>query len=169
MTQHDIPQDAVIASLFPSKIRFGIGLVGIATLGIFLLWVGLFSEVASSLGRLMFLVLGAATSFLAFKIYNNQLHGILLTEDGLFDTTGAPLCTMNQIASVDRSFFAFRPSNGFSIQLNEPMPRAWFPGLWWRFGRRIGVGGLTAQGSGRAMADILTLRIKGISDDIFSQ
>ena len=33
------------------------------------------------------------------------------------------------------------------------MPAAWTPGIWWRLGRRIGVGGLTGEDA--AMAELL--------------
>ena len=62
---------------------------------------------------------------------------------------GPSLHNLKNIARVERGLFAFKPSNGFLILLNNPMSRAWHPGLWWRFGRRIGIGGVTPQAEGK--------------------
>ena len=35
------------------------------------------------------------------------------------------------------------------------MGHAWAPGMWWRVGRRVGVGGLTGGAESRAVADAL--------------
>jgi len=59
------------------------------------------------------------------------------------------------IERVDRGVFAFKPSNGFLVRTREPSARAWRPGLWWRFGRRIGVGGVTSANQTKAMSEIL--------------
>ena len=67
---------------------------------------------------------------------------------------------MGNIASVDRGAFAFKPSNGFTVRLKSPAPRAWLPGLWWRLGRRVGVGGATPGKAARDMADVITILLK---------
>jgi hypothetical protein len=45
------------------------------------------------------------------------------------------------------------------IRLKTPASRVWAPGLWWRFGKRVGVGGVTPAGQGKAMADVIAARI----------
>ena len=67
-----------------------------------------------------------------------------------------PVAAWDDIARVERGAFALRPSNGFLLHLHAPGPRAWAPGLWWRLGRRLGVGGVTAAGQSKGMAEILT-------------
>ena len=69
---------------------------------------------------------------------------------------------LDEIARVERGTFAFKPSNGFVIRLNAPAARVWAPGLWWRFGKRLGVGGVTPAGQGKAMADVIAARIGGL-------
>ncbi len=48
-----------------------------------------------------------------------------------------------------------KPTNGFVVRARNSMPAAWTPWIWWRLGRRIGVGGLTGGGEGEAMAELL--------------
>ena len=97
--------------------------------------------------------------------YSIQTQGLA---EGLRDGNGRLLCRMDQIAGVDRGAFAFKPSNGFLVKLKEPMPRVWQPGLWWRLGRRIGVGGVTPAGQGKFMADMIALKLRG-DHDLFAE
>jgi hypothetical protein len=69
---------------------------------------------------------------------------------------------IDQIRSVERGVFAFKPSNGFTIRLKSKAPAAWQPGLWWRAGRSVGVGGVTSSTPAKFMAeqihDLITSR-----------
>jgi hypothetical protein len=65
----------------------------------------------------------------------------------------------DEIKRVERGALAFKPSNGFLLTLEQPQPRAWVPGLWWRVGRRVGIGGITPAGEGRYMADQIAFRL----------
>ena len=38
-------------------------------------------------------------------------------------------------------------------------PAAWQPGLWWRLGNRIGVGGMTPGSQAKAMAEIIAIKL----------
>jgi hypothetical protein len=84
---------------------------------------------------------------------------IELTETEIRTSNGEVLARMDEILAVDRGAFAFKPSNGFTLKLNTKKPRAWAPGLWWRFGRRVGVGGVTSAGQAKFMAEQIALRI----------
>ncbi|MEX2517932.1 MAG: hypothetical protein WD969_01215 [Paracoccaceae bacterium] len=77
----------------------------------------------------------------------------------LADDSGRVLCTLEEIAQVERGFALFKPSSGFVLTLKAPRERGWSPGLWWRYGRRIGVGGATPSRAGRHMADTITLAL----------
>ena len=54
-------------------------------------------------------------------------------------------------------------TNGFVVRARNSMPAAWTPGIWWRMGRRIGVGGLT--GEGEAMAELLAELSRGANSE----
>ncbi len=81
---------------------------------------------------------------------------IELTGTELRDSGGAILARVADIESVERGAFAFKPSNGFLIRTRSAAgPRAWYPGLWWRIGRRIGVGGVTPGSQTKFAAEML--------------
>ena len=134
-------------------------LVVLAVLGGTLVYVG-FVTPPQALGWQVFLI-AAGLSALALSVRTWQAteEAVVLREDGLYETGGRQICRVDDIESVDRGLFAFKPSNGFLIRLKTPQPRAWAPGLWWRLGRRVGIGGVTPGAQARMMADLLTARI----------
>jgi len=138
------PTDNIIATLTPSPVRFWGALTIILGFGALLLWIAASGAAGSLTGALVFLLAAALSFYAAFVIHKIKTIGLVLTEEGLFDTTGRALCRMENIEGIDRSFFALKPSNGFVIKLKSPTDRAGVPGLWWRLGRRIGVGGVTS-------------------------
>ena len=89
---------------------------------------------------------------------------IELRRDGLYDQDGTLIARIDNIKRMDRGILAFKPSNGFILLLTEPMPRAWRPGLWWRFGRRVGVGGVTSAGMTKGMSEILSTLMPSEAD-----
>jgi hypothetical protein len=82
-----------------------------------------------------------------------------LTEVGLADSRGRILARWDEIERIDRGLMAMKPTGGFLLVLAGRAPRAWVPGMWWRSGRRIGVGGVLPQRPTRAMAEMIALRI----------
>ena len=66
---------------------------------------------------------------------------------------------IDEIESIDRGFFAFKPSNGFLLTTKSPGSRTWQPGLWWRIGRRIGVGGMTPGAQSKSVSEIIAIRV----------
>jgi len=161
MTAQTDPSEEIIISLTPSLGRFWGAIIMVSAFGAFLLWIAASGAAGSTLATIVFVAFSGLSFFAAIRIHKTGLQGINLTQEGLFDTTGRMLCAMDQIGSLERSFFAFKPSNGFVIRLKEPMDRAWVPGLWWRFGRRLGVGGITSVSQARSMADTIVLLLKG--------
>lgn len=148
--------DEVLATVSPSIIRryFGVGVLGI--LGLILIYVA-FARPPDNFGLQVFLLgLGALILWGADTMRRASAVTLVLTHETLSDSTGRVLTRVDEIVSVDRSFLAFKPSNGFLVRLRTRQPRTWVPGLWWRFGRRIGVGGVTSARETRFMAEILT-------------
>ena len=41
------------------------------------------------------------------------------------------------------------------LKTRTPGPRVWRPGIWWRIGRRVGIGGVMPGHQTKAMAEIL--------------
>ncbi|WP_099827012.1 hypothetical protein [Oceaniglobus indicus] len=148
----------IVATVTPSPFRriFGAGIVGL--LGAILIWIGL--ATAPSTGwRFVMLASGAAIIWCAIRLWQATAHRIELTSDELRDTSGRLRVQIGDMASIDRGTFAFKPSNGFVVVMKAAQPRGWAPGLWWRVGRRIGIGGVTSSTEAKFMAEQLALRI----------
>ena len=80
-----------------------------------------------------------------------------LADSGLL--VGAETYAANLEEAVDRGVFAFKPSNGFLVRTREKAGNVWAPGLWWRLGRRVGVGGMTASAEAKFMSEILSAMV----------
>ena len=152
-------QDAILATAAASPPRRWFALIVVSGLGWLLLYLALSAQAAP--GWTGFLIaLGVGALWLALRLWQATARALVLTDEGLFDSDGTVLARIEDIASVDRGIFAMKPSNGFILRLRRPGPRAWHPGLWWRLGRRVAVGGVTAASQTRPMADILTIRLQ---------
>lgn len=150
----------VIATVAPSAGRRWMAVAMLLLLGGLVLWLAFSTPPGNLALQGLLLAIAAGALVMAEKIRRATETWIELTEDGLFDGNGREICRMDQIAGVERGVFAFKPSNGFLVRLKEPGPRAWQPGLWWRLGRRVGVGGVTPAGQGKFMADMIAMRLR---------
>ncbi|AJE48034.1 hypothetical protein [Celeribacter indicus] len=131
-------------------------------LGALLVWVVLRPEGIGPGYGAMLLVLAAGAVWLALALWLATARRLVLTGEALVEEgSGRLLCRLDDIARVERGTFAFKPSNGFLLRLKTPGPRVWAPGLWWRIGRRIGVGGVTPASQAKAMADVIAARVAG--------
>ncbi len=148
--------DEVLAAVDPSVIRryFGVGVLAI--LGAVLVYIAFARPPEAFVWRVFLIGLGAVILWGAETMRKATGVSLILTRETLSTSDGRVLARVEDIASVDRSFFAFKPSNGFLVTLKSRQERAWVPGLWWRFGKRVGVGGVTSARQTRFMAEILT-------------
>ncbi|MEM1130718.1 MAG: hypothetical protein AAGH83_09370 [Pseudomonadota bacterium] len=145
-----------LAVLTPTPLRRVATLLALAFGAAFLIWTAITASFETFAWRPLFLVLGLACMLFGAWVWRATEVALLLTEDALTDSAGRQLCRVDDIVKVDRGTFAFKPSNGFVVHLRAAGPRAWAPGLWWRLGRRLGVGGVTSGTEARLMADMLT-------------
>jgi len=161
----DKSRDETIATLRPSPVRRVFALAMLAGAGLLLLWLAALRPPASP-GWLVFLLAVAAAFLLAaWRVWRATAGGLRLTAAGLYDHAGRCLFALEEVRGVDRGAFAFKPSGGFLVHLARARGRAWAPGLWWRLGRRVGVGGVTRAAEARAMADLLVLHAARDSDE----
>ncbi len=131
----------------------------LAMLGLLLGWIALATPPADPVWRFFLLAIAGGALWLAHAVWRATTHRVELTEEGLFDETGRRLAGLDEIAGVERGAFAFKPSGGFMVRLRQPGRRAWAPGLWWRIGRRLGIGGVTAAHQSRHMAEVLAMML----------
>lgn len=148
--------------LTASPARRGVALGALVVLGVVLIGLALLTS-AMPLGyRAMLLAFAAAGLGLARRMARVTSATLILDDEALYEEGGAMLCRVADIAAVERGPFAFKPSNGFLIRLKTRHDRVWRPGLWWRFGKSLGVGGVTPAAEGKAMADVLAARVAGV-------
>ena len=148
----------------PSRRNFGVAMQ--AGLGLFLLFVVAVQPATNLGGTLILAAMGVFMLWFAWRFWKATAGALVLTTEGLFDSNGRHFCDFKDIEKVDRGFFAFRPSAGFLILLKEPGQRGWAPGLWWAFGKHIGIGGATGRPAGKQMADIISVMMTERGDEI---
>ena len=131
------------------------GVISMYLLGLLLIYVAFARP--PSFGWLVFLLaFGCGSLWLAEKMRRATERVINLSEAGLHDDTGTVIAAIEDIDKIDRGVFAFKPSNGFLIRLKtKDLPRRWEPGLWWRLGRQVGIGGVTAASQSKPVAELL--------------
>ncbi|SFG15741.1 hypothetical protein SAMN04488020_101345 [Palleronia marisminoris] len=155
-----MPDPETLAELHASMPRriFGVSMLG--ALAVLLGWLG--ATAPTGIGaRFVLLIVAVLAAYGAVALWRATAQAVFLTEAGLVQSDGRILAAMDEIAGVERGLFAVKPSNGFLVRLNRSRPFAWAPGLWWRWGRRLGVGGMTRAAQAKTMADILTLKSHG--------
>lgn len=148
-------ENEVIAVARASMGRRILGLTSLALLGVLLIYIAFVRP--PSLGWQVFLiVLGAASLWFTDMMRKSTSSWVELTPTELRDGDGTVIARVEDIQSMDRGVFAFKPSNGFLLKTAQTAPRAWRPGLWWRTGRRIGIGGMTPGSQTKFMSEVLS-------------
>lgn len=153
--------DDIIAVLRVSQARRLFSLAVQVALGLLLVWVALTLPERQLVIQGLLLILGLGALWQALAVWRATGTDVVLTRDELRDSTGHTIARLDGIEAVQRGAFAFKPSNGFSLTLSEPAPRAWVPGVWWRLGKRVGVGGATSGKAAKQMADVIALMKAG--------
>jgi len=152
-------KDEVLAIVGASPPRRVIGVGSVLVLGVTAICVALLRP-PSNPGWIVFLLaLGLGALWLTDRMRKATSHRLELTREALRSSTGEVLVNVADVEAIERGAFAFKPSNGFTLVLKnnaQTGPKRWEPGLWWRLGRRVGVGGVTPGHQAKAMAEILS-------------
>ena len=150
----------VLASLPIAPARWGFSLGVLYLLGAILIYLAVAFPPDSL--ALLLLLLGFGVLSLLGAERARRVRGVVvyLSKDRLWDSTGHELARLENIRSVERGALAFKPSNGFLLRLSRAPGRAWVPGLWWRMGKSVGVGGSTPSGAGKFMAEMVATLLK---------
>mgnify|MGYP003631041448 FL=1 len=153
----DPDENGVFVSVSSSPMRRIFACTVIYGLGVLLIYVALVRP--NGVWVFVLLGFGVVVLLLAERLRQATKLVIELTQTQLRDSQGRVLADIADVVSVERGAFAMKPSNGFSLVLREKAPRAWVPGMWWRMGRRVGVGGTTGAGPAKFMAEQIAFRI----------
>lgn len=149
----------VIARLQIAPVRRWAIVVMLVLIGAGLIYSGLAVPSDSMLARAAIVVLGGLLILHAYRTSQLGNDALILTEDGLWVEGGPQLAALDDIEMVQVGAFTIKPSNGFALVLENPVPAKWVPGLYWCVGRRIGVGGATQPAQAKAMAEMISARI----------
>jgi hypothetical protein len=149
----------ILATVQASAPRRWMGIGMLALLGGLLVYVSFATPPATIGWQVFLLLLGAGSVYLAEKMRRATERVIQLTAAGLHDDTGALIASIDEIAAVSRGTFAVKPSNGFTLRLKSGGMRAWQPGVYWRFGKRVGIGGVLPGPQTKIMAEMLEAQL----------
>lgn len=157
--------DREILSVSASPVRRWAGILTLAVLALLLAWVALAGTAPIAVSILL-LAAAAGAAWIAVRFHRATGTRLILTSDGLRTGDGEVLAEVGNIERIERGAFAFKPSNGFLVRLKTPGPRRWEPGLWWRAGTHVGVGGALPSGQARALAELLQAAETGALPDV---
>lgn len=150
--------EGVFARIDAAPLRRGFALAVLIGLGALLIYLS-FVSLGGVVSRVSLFVFGLLALFAGDRLRVATRGALLLTEAGIEGDDGRVLVEWSNIRKVERGAFALKPSNGFTVHTENPMPREWAPGLWWRLGRRFGVGGVSSAGAAKFMAEQIALRL----------
>ena len=149
-------RENVLAIVRPTIMHRMFGTGSLSILGLFLIWIMLTQSQGGILWQVFLAALGTGALWLAMNMWRATGGAIELTREVLRTSDGEIIAKIADIASHDRGMFAIKPSNGFIIRLKSGSRSRWKPGLWWRLGRWVGVGGVTSGSQTGAMAHVIS-------------
>lgn len=113
---------------------------------------------ASSTVPALFLALfAAAIGWFGQALFFTKARAVIFEDGRLFDDSGIEICHIDEVTELEKGLHLFKPSSGFVLKLKTKRVAAWSPGLWWRVGHRVGVGGATPGRRAKAMADAILM------------
>lgn len=145
-------QDPVLLQIAPAPMRRAAVAGVTAFLGLWGLWLALSDAAAATGPRLLLAVVGVGATLGAVTLWRATDVTLTLNDEGLTDSRGRVLARMDEIVAVERGALSLAPTGGFVLRLVAPGPACWVPGVWWRIGTRVGIGGTTPRLMTREMA-----------------
>lgn len=162
-----IDPNEVLASIDPQPVR-RVAAVGMIVALAVIVWTIAALRPPEHFSYMLFLVFfGAGCLWLAHTMWHATARVIELTRTELREVGGRVLCTIDNLQRVDRGAFAFKPAGGFLVKLKQPEgPLVYAPGIWWRWGRTLAVGGVTSRQDGKNVADMMIVMMVQRGDDL---
>ena len=89
-------------------------------------------------------------------IISTVLTGIIIHFlSGLFNIDGSVICEIDDIERIDVSPYTFKSANGFIVILKTKSSFKSIPGLYWRLGKRLSIGGLVSKNESKFLSQTL--------------
>jgi hypothetical protein len=151
--------EPVLAELQASEPRRLLGVTIITALGGLLIYLALWHPPATIMWRVFLLGFGAIALYGGRRLWQDTMIVLELTKSELREKDGRLVTRIADIRDVSRGALAMKPSNGFSMSLTKSHSFVWAPGLWWRFGKQIGIGGVTPSAQSKVMAEQIALLV----------
>lgn len=155
----------ILAILRPAPARRIALVMTAGVMGLLLVMVGLDAPQGGFVLRLAFVGGGLALLGAAWRVWQMTRVDLVLTTTDLRQSDGRVICPMADIVKVERGLAAVRPATGFALELSQPQPFGWVPGLWWRRGTRVGVGGMTTRATAKALAEVIEAELRARDPD----
>ncbi|SFR12910.1 hypothetical protein [Poseidonocella sedimentorum] len=142
----------------PGRLLVAVGLLG--ALGLIFLLLGATAIGEGRFGPAALIPAGAVVLWAARELWRSGSAGLVFGPEGLRLGDGTVLAARDEMLSIDRGVFAFKPTGGFLLTLTPARrPNLWRPGLCWRVGRRLGVGGILRAHEAKLVAELLAADI----------
>ena len=122
--------DSAIARLKASPVRRGFGLFVMMLLGFLLLYLTATIDAGFVHKAVLGWRRGGCAVDGARHAKGHSGATLSCVASGLYFEDGRVLAAMDDILRVERGVFAFKPSNGFVVSLQNKTERAWIPGLY---------------------------------------
>lgn len=158
MQMTDETPSEVLATVQSSQGRRILGIGSLWILSLLVIYVGI-AQPPALVWQLFLLVLGGGSIWIAEMMRHATRLRLELTQTELRDSSGVVLARTEDIVAIDRGMFAFKPSNGFLLLMRNSGARGWRPGMWWRLGKRVGIGGMTPGHQTKFMAEMVSAMI----------
>lgn len=151
--------EKILAKIEINQARRWLGIIMVSFVGLLCLYVVIAAP--NRVPWVMFVMTLIAAGFLwfAYSMYRATTDTLILSETSLTTGSGYLLCQIDDIEKIDRGFFAMKPSNGFTLYVKQNAPLKMVTGVWWRLGKRIGIGGTTNPAQAKEMANVISVLI----------
>lgn len=151
--------DEVLARITPKPARRIIAAGMTGGLGVILIYIAATFPPVDLLWLAFLVAMGALCLFWAVRLWRASAVALELTRTEMREAGGRRLFAVADVDRVDNSPFAFKPAAGFLVHLTRAGSTVYAPGLWWRAGRRVAIGGVTARAEGKAMVELLNVML----------
>lgn len=151
--------DEVLARITPKPARRIVATGMTGGLGVILVYIAATFPPADLVWLVFLVALGVLCLFWAVRLWQASSVVLELTRTEMREAGGRRLFAVEDVDRIDNSPFAFKPAAGFLVHLTVSQPAVYAPGLWWRAGRRVAIGGVTARAEGKAMVELLNVML----------